>query len=627
MPNAVWITSPGEQKTANAMIPIQLKRIGRSEKPAPTPVLDLSLPALSPAPRDTMLNDARKCARWLERLPRANIGEVSRHIFNAIIDFNRIEMPAKTRLRVAELFPPEVGYIVGNLEKYYVDSALPLSRKNRKIAILCRELYLEMALSYKLIVDQLVNQQRQFDQNLLIVALHRAIHFLGLVHQQSALHYEVPPPGCWSELHKLYTYAAQNHIDGIPVRMTVNCKSQQNTIESLYLQACTLSICAPHQLTNAQLRAVLRLLPEWAEKIDLRADAPPPSEARRAIAYAVDLFSDAPPTSIEAFETLTPRHHLVFDCAGFVAYLRKRFSDIQPGRRRSNRFRLQLHRQIIGILRNAERNFVRTELHFELNMVKGLGTLYRLLTAADESSVENEYSSVMTTRHLGSSTTTDIDSLNLDSEELFQDSGSGLGRELDSQLSDSGMRNVDSSPFFTCQTANESASGYCLIWPAEKAPRIKVGELLGIQSPTRRHHYSIAVVRWLTNLPGSSLRVGIEIVSPLCIAARLAPRSINRDDSRATAGLLLPEIASASQDNSVLLPAAYPVESRILIANTENERFTLKLTLLMESTPSFNRYEYQRISDRSPTPPNEEEDARGDDEVNNGRDSDTWTLL
>ncbi len=607
---------------------ISIRRKGGKTQSNQRPVLDLNLPEQSRAPRETVLNDAKKCSRWLERLPRANLGEVSRRIFNAIIDFNRIEMLPKTRLRIAELFLPEVAYIVANLEKYYIDSALPLSRKNRKIAILCRELYLELTLSYKIIVSQLVNQQRQFDNALLIVSLHRAVCYLGMVHRQSAQHYEASPEGSWQELHKLYAYAWQNNICRIPVRIENKAQTTESTLEDLYTQVCTLSICAPHQLTNAQLQALMRLLPEWSEHITLNHEPPPGKASGATIRYAVDLLSDTPPAAIEAFDALVPRHHLVFECGDFVQHLRKRFAAIQPGQRKSNRFRLQLYRQIIGILRNSERNFVRTELHFELNVVKGLNTIHRMLTASDENTVENDYSSLMTTRYPSLSGLTDLDSRDPLGEDLFSESFSTT-HQADSEPSSSEYGSdhaaAGGSPLFTCQSANESAAGYCLVWPADKAPRIKVGELLGIQSPTKKQSYSVAVVRWLTNHPGKSLHVGIEIIAPMCTAARLSPRSINAGGSTIS-GLLLPEIASASQDSSVLLPPNYEIESRILEVHAGDERFTLKLTQFMESTPAFNRYGYQRI-DRNGKAANDADKGRPSGENDDGNASQLWALL
>ncbi len=605
------------------MIQIPLKN-GKADKS--TPALALTLPEQSRAPKDTVLNDVRKCARWLARLPRANMGEVSRRIFNAIIDFNRIEMAPKTRLRVAELFPREVTYIVENLEQYYIDSGLPLSRKNRKIAILCRELYLELALSYKIIVSELVGRRRRFDRNLLIVSLHRAIHYLGLVHQQSALHYEVPPKGSWEELHRLYAYAWQNQIDRIPVRMRQGEEEVESTIENLYVQTCVLSICDPHRLTNAQLQTVQHLLPAWSESIHLNHDVPLPPDALDSVHYAVDLFSDTAPASLKAFENLVPRHHLALDCNDLVAHLRRRFNELRAERRKSNRYRMQLYRQIIGTLRNAERRFVRTQLHFDLNMVKGLETVFHLLTNSNEA-IESEYSSVLSTNHAGSSSLMEPDNFDFDISTPF-------GEAPDHRENrDNGKAPPDRepvSPFFVCQTANESASGYCLVWPREKAPRIKVGDLLGIQSPTKKRHYSIAAVRWLVNHPGASLQVGIEVISPVCAAVRISTRSINQGPAESALGLLSPEIASASQDNSILLPASFSVGSRIFDAETSDERFAIKLTQLMESTPAYNRYGYQRIANAELQAAEAETSSRFSDSESNDEDDpaapDSWTL-
>ena len=165
------------------------------------PSLGLAVPEQAPPPVESFLLDPRETANWIAGLPMANIGETARQIYSALIEFNRYQFPEMVRAKIVEQFRSPVQYICHNLRRHYLDMGFPLSAKAWKTASLSRELNTELAISYKIIIEQmLAGDASRFDRKLLVIALHRALYYLGRVLLQTLLVYAPWPPNLWKEI-------------------------------------------------------------------------------------------------------------------------------------------------------------------------------------------------------------------------------------------------------------------------------------------------------------------------------------------------------------------------------------------------------------------------------------------
>ena len=68
---------------------------------------------------------------------------------------------------------------------------------------------------------------------------------------------------------------------------------------------------------------------------------------------------------------------------------------------------------------------------------------------------------------------------------------------------------------FTMHTLNESPDGCCISWEGENPPKIKVGEVLGIQAEEDSETYSIGISRWIRNTRPEGLQIGMELIQIL----------------------------------------------------------------------------------------------------------------
>ncbi|NQD95863.1 molecular chaperone, partial [Pseudomonas sp. CrR25] len=137
--------------------------------------------------------NARDLKRWIAGLPKANIGETARQLYQALVELNQLQTPSDNRLQLLELLRPDVYFVCKQLERHFLNQAIVLDERPRKVANLCQALQNHLAIGYKLIIAQLAPQQGRERNQLLSVALQRAIHSLcGPLIRASQLYCPVP---------------------------------------------------------------------------------------------------------------------------------------------------------------------------------------------------------------------------------------------------------------------------------------------------------------------------------------------------------------------------------------------------------------------------------------------------
>ncbi len=598
--------------------------------------LGLQIPEQMAAPADSFLVSPREVAAWIDALPLANIGETSRQVFKTLVEFNRLEVPDPSRLRIAELMRKPVDYICANLRKYFFDAAFPLSAKNRKIAVLNRELYAELANAYKIYVENMIcSRAGKPDRKLLVVAFHRAIEALYMVAYQSAVVYDPYPATLWRELHRLYAYAEQNTIHDIPVKEPSQGKKGTSTIREIYCRALLFSICSPYSLRQREISQLDRVLPEWTRLTRLGM---PESSSTSGSRFIVRLGSDEPPIHSELQAREPSKRCRTLDCSALVKRLQEQLNQGPASTPISGRDPMLEHnllRKLIEILSNApKRGFVRTKLNFELRTAVGLSAIHALLRQEEEQPVKEEplqpgggmdwlnQASSIPGLGLGRYTLNEnrlsLEQQNLLSEEQFTLGGiRSQGSAHDAAPAWTSIGREQEFEPFVCKTINESAGGYCILWQGADAPRIKVGELIGIQSATQKNQFGIGVSRWMKNMPGQGLLLGMEMIAPSSRPVSVRPMDVDSGQPPQK-GLLLPELKAAGQPSCLLLPILpFKVGHELWLEDDSGER-QIRLTRLLESSGAFSRFEYSYTSSKSSG------NNRGDDET----DFDTiWSTL
>jgi hypothetical protein len=600
------------------------------------PLLGLQIPRQAAPKANNLLLDPKETEQWFEALPMANIGETARQVYSTLVEFNRTEIPDLLRAKTVEKFRPPVEYIVKNLQKHYVEVGLPLSRKGMKTAALARELQSELAIAYKIIIERIISgDSAQFDRRLLVVALHRALHYLGQTLLQNALIYIAWPNGIWREINAIYAYASQNRIHQVPVKSDDTRSGGANTsIEDVFKGLMLFASATPHRLRQSHARLLFDRLEEWSAVTTILTEDDGGTSLGR---FNVDLWTDSAPMHNSLRTPMPGKRMAILDVRELLKKLRSDFENapwdsrgaIQSGRQDLTRPLLRL--LIMAWSRPPDRRFVRTKLNFDLQVVAGLHAIYanlnaeegqpyptapaELFTLEDEDQGAQARARTKIDWSSGSLDNVSLSPLDSDfvSDSLFNDSR--MPSESTSEPA-SQLRSFATRPTATTKTAepeperdrkteqhqvttiNESAGGYCIRWKGQHIPRVRIGELIGVKSPADPRKYGLGVVRWMHQMPDESLNLGLEVVSTRCEAGEVHEADYESPRKRGPSFkcLIINDSDGNTTGSASLVMSAMNLDTGIDLVLTKGEHeHRIRLTRLVEFSSAFARYLFEMV--------------------------------
>ncbi|HFE37741.1 MAG TPA: hypothetical protein ENK06_04885, partial [Gammaproteobacteria bacterium] len=229
--------------------------------------LGLYIPQQTLAFTDMPYLRPRDAEKWIAELPVVHVGETSRLIYKAIAEINRVPLPGQQRYKILVLFREPFEYVSQALQKKYINLAFPLSAKNLKIAELARELQLELAIGYKIIIEaSLSKKSGRISSKVLLTSIFRAMYYLGESLLNNCLTYSPQTGQTWQEIHHLYLFAEHNNLTSKKVSDDVIESQSGRTIATLYKHIILLSLSNPYRLSQADILRVDKALLRWAEK-------------------------------------------------------------------------------------------------------------------------------------------------------------------------------------------------------------------------------------------------------------------------------------------------------------------------------------------------------------------------
>jgi len=534
----------------------------------------LETPARSAGPAGSFLLKANKIRSWIRDLPLANIGETGDQVYKALAAFNRTELNSLVRSEAIELFREPVRYLSSNMATDYVESGFPMSSKAKKSCELSYELCMEMALSYKIIIKEQLAKKLRFNQKLVIVAVHRALQYLGQALLQSYLSYSDPRPGIWREIHFLYEWAVQNQVHNLPVKETAKqgWKEESQSIEDLYKSHILMSTISPHSLRHTQLCKIHGQLNNWSR---LTKVVEQQNATRNSGVFFVNLHSDSPPHRLTNQAETKDSGLRVFDLSPLIAYLQSNFENaswespasIETEDELLSRSLLKL--LIDGWNKPPERRFARRSLKKSLNVVLGLNSLHYLVDQADL-------------------------------QDLTPATGAPRHNE-DLEMNLETWKPTAINEVYSVPTDDESVGGYRLRWEHSIPPKVRVGDIIGIQANEPKGQYALCIVRWLKYLQDDKFYIGIEIIAPGCISAALVPSENMISDGKNHYRCLL---LTARDVNSI--PTGLICDTKefepdtVLTLVTNSGARQIMITDRLESNNRFIHYRFKYLEDAQP---------------------------
>lgn len=554
---------------------------------APTPT-QLRLSFCEATPRDLK--------RWIAGLPKANIGETARQLYQGLGELNQLLTPSDNRLHLLELLRPEVYFVCQHLERHFLHQAIMLDERSRKISNLCQALQSHLAIGYKQIVLRIAPKYSKDRAALLSEALQRAVHALKGQLVRATQLYSPAPEQLWFELHQLFRCACDLQLQHRRVRDDLASLAGELSVEQTYIAALLLGSARCNQLRQNPIAQLAQVLEPWSAWLKLH-----PGASGEGL-FAISAEIDAGPRYRSKFRSEQQPGLLGFDPQPLVNaieahLLHQDTSTPLPVPSGLTLDTLQHLHATWG--EAAERSFQRTVGQGNLTVCVGMSALHFYLGG------ERTFSELL--KHPGSRAANFSRAVVQGEKDSWSQAFDAAPQsKADEFLPYEEIRyepladdegDADSPPHYptyALPVINHSPGGYCLAWPKEVPAELQTGEMVGIQDTTNQG-WSIAVVRWIRQVRGAGTQMGIELVAPHAQPCGLQLVRTRDDHSHYLRGLLLPEISAIDLPATLLAPRLPFQEGNKVLINTQGEEHRAGLDRRVASTHSFNQFAYRSL--------------------------------
>ncbi|MGX1183479.1 hypothetical protein AB7M29_001158 [Pseudomonas sp. F-14 TE3623] len=564
------------------------------------PVLQLRAPIPTQSRLSFCEATPRDLKRWIANLPKANIGETARQLYQGLSELNQLLTPSDNRLQLLELLRPEVYYVCKHLERHFLHQAIVLDERSRKIANLCQALQSHLAIGYKQIVIRITPRFSKDRAPLLTQALQRAIHCLnGALIRATELYCPVPE-NLWLELHQLYRIGCQFQLQNLSMRDELASQTQSLSIEQTYVVALLLGASRCNQLRQNQIARLAEVLEPWSQWIKLQ----PAKPDNGLFAIAPDL--DTGPRYRSKFLAEQQESLLGINPQPLVAAIE---THLQQSADKASSLHVPagLNLDTLQHLhaawgQAAERSFQRTVGHGTLTLCVGMSALHFYLGG------QRSFNDILKkpgARPAQFSATDPTGRAKDQWRHAFDAAPHGTADTLlpYEEIEYPHLQNDDSHeaadrqqhfPTYVLPVINHSPGGYCLAWPGAVPAELQAGEMVGIEDAAGQG-WSIAVVRWIRQVRGGGTQMGIEQVAPCAEPCGLQLMRSGDEHSQYLRGLLLPAISAIDLPATLLTPRLPFQEGNKVLINTNGEERRAGLERRVASTNSFNQFAYRSL--------------------------------
>ncbi|UFQ00777.1 molecular chaperone [Pseudomonas fitomaticsae] len=538
----------------------------------------------------------RDLKRWIAGLPKANIGETARLLYQGLGELNQLLTPSDNRLHLLELLRPEVYFVCQHLERHFLHQAIMLDERSRKISNLCQALQSQLAIGYKQIIVRIAPKYSRDRAALVSEALQRAAHALKGQLVRATQLYSTAPEQLWFELHQLFRCACELQLQHRRVRDDLASLTGELSVEQTYLAVLLLGSARCNQLRQNQIARLAQVVEPWSAWLKLH-----PANPREGL-FAVSADIDAGPRYRSQFRSEQQAGLLGFDPQPLVNAIESHLlhQDANTPLPVPSGLTLDTLQHLHASWGEAaERSFQRTVGQGNLTVCVGMSALHFYLGG------ERTFSELL--KHPGARAANFSRAVVQGEKDSWSQAFDAAPQNTSDQLlpyeeiryepliDDEG--DADSPPHYptyALPVINHSPGGYCLAWPKEVPAELQAGEMVGIQDSLNQG-WSIAVVRWIRQVRGAGTQMGIELVAPHARPCGLQLVRSRDDHSQYLRGLLLPEISAIDLPATLLAPRLPFQEGNKVLINTQGEEHRAGLDRRVASTHSFNQFAYRSL--------------------------------
>jgi len=575
-----------------------------------------------------------KVDKWLAELPKANVGETAKLVFNTLVETNHLRYTHKDRARFLEELRPTIQFVTAAMRKHFVGTSFPLPKKSQRVAAATREIYSQLAMGYIICVEDLLEKTILFtDKRLLVTLIHRAISCLSRVLLTSYQVYSPYPEEIWIKIHKLYAYAEEHKLLRTEVTDNQRVFIKKSSISEEYSRILLLSLASPYRLRQGEVHKVYNTLERWTIKshlFQIKQD-----EVVQGY-FAVNLKLDNPPRNIALVnQNCNPIDCRTLDTDILADAIRDEIQNTQDaGQTTITGIEMPSPELSHDLLRRlltawaviAKRNFPRSEKHERVLVAIGLSASHQIIcdsarrrSPQPRGRVKDKPNPFIGKSHYDTADVNNVNSTQKDVWNLVYPTKLDKGyTPLDADKV-SNVANKKEDLLYHAESwaiVNESASGYCIRNKSNTQTAVQVGELVSIRRSGDGHiwKWGVGVIRWMKYDEKIGVTLGIEMLTPDAAAVGIKA-AIDDADVDYQRTLLLPELTAINQPNTIITnPVPFRVGQQLKLKIVSKE-IKIKLSKQLQNTGLFAQFQYEMMDSKHPHNDNDWEEESNFNQV------------
>ena len=549
--------------------------------------------------------EASAAEDWAARLPSGNPAKGAAALRDGLSALNRVAVAPARRFELLEALRAPLQQLAEALTRVLIDDSAVISENAQQRSELVSDLCELGAAGYALVAVDTIRSPDGVDgtnpARLACEALQRAVAFRSMELLQYHLLYRPVPLNHWAMLHHLYALAERQQLANLPVADPLT--GSESTIAGEYLPGVLLACCKTNQLRQQDIFTAFRALRHWRDLA--RIEDPTVGDGL----FVIDLASDRPPGysklqvqplgGTQRFLNTRPMvHHLE------ELHVRSEQGgyDLDRETRLDNHLFTHLSRALGQV---AQRQFKRQPARHQLWIAAGLSAVHHYVagertldevlhgddyqTPAAERIDHNPFLKVSEGGDAWQQANPDEDA-----EEHGDRPDNAFAVNADALA---GTEVPDRAPrrytVFTVESANVSPGGYCVEWSG-LPDGVNVGDVVCLREQQQGEgDWSIAVIRWISQVKNAQTLLGLELLSPRGTAYAAKVRLADGDYSLPIRVILLPEIALVGQPHTLLAPRLVFKENQKIILARKDETFLVKLKRQLAATAAFGQFDFE----------------------------------
>lgn len=581
----------------------------------------ISMPSQDPLAENKFSLQARELRKWLKNLPYVDQDLAVSQFYNGLKRSNRQAHPTKQRLAAIEIMRPVAHDFLKNQRKYLLSQPFPLSKKATEVLKLQQNILNELAVAYKIIIQETVNRDSQLSSKKLVTCVHHAMHYQVEQYTTLAQVYSEPPQSFWQDLCQLYGVAEHFDLLNLQVKNEIDQTNTKSSPKSIFTHACLLSLSNLHTYGHGEAEKISAFLNNSSNLTTLTDDLPTDSE----YTFYINLALSKPVRLLPDEEIPISSKNRYINATDLVKQLKETSNSPETDGELSQNSTHTLSKSLANRLLNkitskplrASKRAVpaKGRLHVVMGMRDAIEILQTGYTVHQQTEEKNTDLELMPTDNSRVSTFfndnhgQDEDDYSVSSANAWDWVGRGkvvteynLNSSTQEQTTPK-EKAVLNPVVQTWDISNASKGGYCLNSSNTSDYQSQVGDLILIRLEEKQSdEWRIGIIRWMQSLSEQGVKMGIETlhgtVKVMDVISAHQTINANQTSKRHTDFdhvIQITEKTASGINKTIITPPNAASAGDHLVLAEDDQQQNIVFQHMMEQTISFARFSFSEM--------------------------------